>query len=57
MTTPEVYKPNNHYVMVFDVETTGLLPKFGDNELKNYPYIFQVVTKTSSTRTFAYSRN
>lgn len=42
MTSIEKYKPHNHYVLVFDVETTGLFPKVGDNELKNCPYILQL---------------
>tara|TARA_B110000967_G_C18888913_1_gene565965 strand:- start:2535 stop:3227 length:693 start_codon:yes stop_codon:yes gene_type:complete len=43
MTTINQFVPHNHYVIVFDVETNGLLPKFGgDSELKNYPYILQL---------------
>jgi len=38
--TPHVI--HSHRVLVFDVETNGLLPKFGANELKNYPYILQL---------------
>jgi DNA polymerase III epsilon subunit-like protein len=34
--------PHSHKILVFDVETTGLLPKYGANELKNYPHILQL---------------
>lgn len=36
------HKVHSHRVLVFDVETNGLLPKYGANDLKNYPYILQL---------------
>ena len=41
-TSSPPHKVHSNRVLVFDVETNGLLPKFCANNLNNYPYILQL---------------